>query len=65
MEVKISQRCFQRCLLSMVFVTFPESATKAFNIIRPETLQVEVTVLDNDEQVVLRKDSQPVLTALY
>lgn len=49
----------------MVPNTLPESVTKTLIIVRPLPLQRQVAVIDEDENVMSRPDSQLVLTFLY
>lgn len=57
--------CFQRGFVPLLFTTLPKSARKAVNIAQLRAPRVEVTQVDEDENVVMRSDSQPRLATHY
>lgn len=57
--------CFHRGLLPLVFDTDPGSTIKALDAFRSRPQQVDLMELDEDRNVVMKPDSQPVLTCLY
>lgn len=56
---------FPRVGLRLLFATFPESVTKALNIVRPLPPLVYVIKIDEGKNVVMRPGLQPAFTALY
>lgn len=56
---------FERELPPLVFDTSPKSIRKAQNIVRPRMQQVQVTEINEDEEIGIKPDPQPSLTSLY
>lgn len=57
--------CFRSGRVPPVFNVFKTFATKALNIVRTQLTLIAVTKKDDDRKVVMRPDSQPVVTSLF
>lgn len=64
-QLQMDKYWLRRECLSLVFATLPQTVTEALNIARPQQLQLEVVYVDEDENVVLRADTQQASASLY
>lgn len=64
-QTELEKLCLPRCDLSFIFAAFPESVSKAITITQSWRPQLKATELHEDENIVLRPESQPAVTALY